>query len=84
MKIKEYDKMRRYELWTELFQIAEQLQEIADRWWEHDDELQQLHADRCNYGQLTLYEPDVPSGIPDTGPMRTSSPSSGDDETGEP
>lgn len=52
--------MKRYELWTEVCQLAEHLQRIADEWWDLDGEVQDLHYDRCNLGQLTLYEPNMP------------------------
>jgi hypothetical protein len=61
--------MKRYELWADLCQLAEHVQRIADEWWDLDDEVQALHYDRCNLGQLTLYEPDAPrkrSGENDT------------------
>ena len=56
----EHKKMKRYELWSELYLLSERLHQLADAWWDIDDDVQALHYDRCNYGQLTLYEPDVP------------------------
>ncbi len=65
----EYKQLKRYELWTELYQLAERLHQLADTWWDIDDDVQELHYDRCNYGQLTLFEPVAPrrpSDDPDT------------------
>lgn len=53
-------KLKRYELWSEVCLIAHNLQRIADDWWDIDDDVQELHYDRCNFGQIVLDEPVMP------------------------
>ncbi len=53
-------KLKRYELWSEVCLIAQNLQRLADDWWDIDDDVQELHYDRCNLGQLVLEEPVMP------------------------
>ena len=53
-------KLKRYELWAEVCLMAENLQQLADAWWDIDDDVQELHYDRCNLGQLVLQEAVMP------------------------
>ena len=53
-------KLKRYEIWSEVCNIADNLQRLTDEWWDIDDEVQELHYDRCNLGQLVLQEPVMP------------------------
>ncbi len=53
-------KLKRYELWSEVCRMADNLQRLTDDWWDIDDDVQELHYDRCNLGQLVLQEPVMP------------------------
>ena len=46
--------LKRYELWSELYAIADQLLKIADDWFDADDSIKYNHNRRCDIDTQSL------------------------------